>query len=347
MSSRNMIAANTSVFASLDEYCSRREEPIANAGSPRWISTTAHSRELLIGAKRTAELSFSSSVKIARYDYRNRAYFITSGLDSPETPTALTPEDVDSGLLTAFLADLTPTPCVSPTAIRNIVEVADKTTPGYDGHDLDSMQSLFPRIQVFSVDDLVDDESFKTFFLICLADRRRIDQWIDQQLVKTLYVVTDLNPSAIPYAILCRSTLDMDPSNLFLGLYRCLEALYAHTQAKDLMAVLGLSKPWTEMAETLEATLGWYPREEPSLEALLSHAVSDDLHAVMASLGGNIPEGARLEAYVAKRIYQLRNALVHYRPFIQRYSPAALDWNRLCEAMALLVVHIYGVVWKE
>lgn len=293
------------------------------------------------------ELSFSASVKVARFDLLSRAFFVTSGLDVPEVPVDLELEDLDGGLLTAFLFELAPTPAVPAAQIRNIVEVDDKTSdPGYDGHSPASIASLYPKIQVFSVADLLIEETFKTFFVICLSDRRRIDQWIDEQLAKTLNMITDLSPASIPYEVLCRSVLDMDPSALFLALYRCLEALYAHTQTQELMTVVGISKPWAEMAQTLEATLGWYPREEPSLEALLSHAVPEDLQAAVLALGDKIPVNARGEAYVAKRIYQLRNALVHYRPFHQKFSLKQIDWNRLCEAMALLVFHIYGEIQR-
>jgi hypothetical protein len=209
------------------------------------------------------------------------------------------------------------------------------------------VSGLYPKIQVLSVADLLREESFKMFFLICLADRRRIEQWIDEQLATILNMITELSPAYIPYEILCRSVLDMDPSALFLALYRCLEALYAHTQTQRLMTALEISKPWAEMAETLEAALGWYPREEPSLEALLAHAVAEDLQAIAAALNDTIPAEARSEPYVAKRIYQLRNALVHYRPFHQKFPFKEVDWNRLCEAMALLVFHIYGEINKS
>jgi len=110
------------------------------------------------------------------------------------------------------------------------------------------------------------------------------------------------------------------------------------------MTELGIARPWTDMARTLEETLGWYPREEPSLEALLGHAVIDDLRNAASSIDAEIPPDAKPAAYVAKRIYQLRNALVHYRPFHQHFSFKETNWNRLCEAMALLVLHVYGEV---
>ena len=347
MASRSMIEANVAVFGSLDEYCSSRGEPLSNAGRPRWISTSGSGRQFLMYAALVEELSISASVKVARFDLANRAFFVTSGLDLPDVPEHLRVEDLDGGLLTAFLYELKPSPAVAPSLIRDVVEFADKTsTLGYLGHDPLLVSSLYPKIQVFSVEDLLREESFKMFFLICLSDRRCIDQWIDRRLATILTLVTELSPASIPYKTLCRSLLDMDSSALFLALYRCLEALYAHTQTQRLMAALEVSKPWAEMAQTLEATLGWYPREEPSLEALLSHAVPEDLQAIASALNDKIPDEAGIEAYVARRIYQLRNTLVHYRPFHHKFSFGEVNWNRLCEAMALLVFHVYAEVTR-
>jgi hypothetical protein len=196
---------------------------------------------------------------------------------------------------------------------------------------------------VFSVRDLLIDESFKVFFLICLSGRRP-EQWIDEKLAQVLNSVSQLSAASIPYETLCRSILDMDQSALFLALYRCLEALYALTLTQKLMIAVKISKPWAEMAQTLEETLGWYPREEPSLEALLDRAEPEHLQAVMAALGETIPDNARSAQCVARRVYQLRNALVHYRPFHRKFSFKGVDWNRLCEAMVSLVFHVYDQV---
>lgn len=233
MPSRHKKTANTAVFKLLDEYCSIRDEPLSNAGTPRWISTTECGTDFLVRATLAEQLSFSTSVKAARFDLSARAYFVTSGLDAPEPPSGVELKELDGSILTTFLAELAPRPAAMPSAVRNVVEFADQlSTPGYDGHDPPSVCSLFPKIQVFSVADLSKDETFRVFFLICLADRRRIDQWIDQQLAGALAAITELSPASIPYEVLCRSVLDMDPSALFLALYRCLEALYAHGQAQ-------------------------------------------------------------------------------------------------------------------
>jgi len=345
MPSRNMIEAISTVFGSLDGYCSNREEPLLNAGRPRWIQTEHSGRHFLKDAVLVSNLSFSASLKLARFDFSNRSFFFTSGFDFPEPPSILQPEDLDGGRLTAFLYEMKPSPIASPSEIRNVVEVADKvSTSDYGGHDFESVLGLFPKIRVFSTEGLSKDDSFKMFLLICLSDRRRIDQWIDEELAKTLSSVTELSPLAIPYETLCRSILDMDPSALFMALYRCLEALYAHSHTSKLMTDLAISKPWFEMAQMLEATLGWYPREEPSLEALLCHADLEDLEAVLAALEETLPEGSNLQTCVAKRIYRLRNAVVHYRPFQQQTFPRKVNWNRLCESMSVLVFGVYSKI---
>ena len=136
--------------------------------------TTKSGQDFLIRATLTEQLSFSASVKVARFDISNRAYFITSGLDTPEPPNGVAVEELDGSILTTFLAELVPTPAATPSAVRNVVEVADKSTHDYDGHDAIMVCDLFPRIQVFSVKVSPTEETFKIFFLICLADRRRM-----------------------------------------------------------------------------------------------------------------------------------------------------------------------------
>jgi hypothetical protein len=231
-----MIAANTAVFGSLDKYCLDCEEPLSNAGQPRWISTTSSERRLLVDATLVAELSLSTSLKLARFDLSGRSYFVTSGFDLKEVPDPIQAVDLDAGLLTAFLSKLNPAPAALPSKVRDIVEVADKTsTPGYTGHDPLLISSLYSNILTFSIENLLIEVSFKIFFLICLYDKRCIQQWIDADLAKILNLVTELNPAFVPYEILCNSVLEVDPGALFLAFYRCLEALYAHTQTHRLM----------------------------------------------------------------------------------------------------------------
>ncbi len=344
MPSRNMIAANKAIFASLDDYCSVRGEPLANAGRPRWIRTAPLERRFLKESVLVHQLSFSPSVKLARFDFSNRAVFFSSGLETFEPPGQLRTEDLDGGSLTAFLSDVGLLPVVSPAQIRDAVEVEDKlSTPTYDGHDPVLISNLYSGIQVFSMDDLAQEESFKLFFLICLCDQRRA-RWIDDRLLAKLRSLAELSSLSIPYQTLCRSILDLDPSSVFLSLYRCLEAQYAYSHTGRLMAALQLSTPWIDVARTLEETLGWYPREEPSLESLLTYAQRESLEAVAAALNEVVPANSRIESFVARKVYQLRNTVVHYRPLQQKVSTDGINWNRLCESVSTLVFDVYEAI---
>src|SRR5258706_11727019 len=115
MQTRNMIEANIAVFGSLDQYCLRRGELLSNAGEPRWISTDNPGKAFLKYATPVAQLSLSATVKIARFDFYDHAFFVTTGLDIPEAPSVLREEPLNGGQLTAILSELRPTP-VAPTS---------------------------------------------------------------------------------------------------------------------------------------------------------------------------------------------------------------------------------------
>ncbi|WP_458761933.1 hypothetical protein [Cupriavidus basilensis] len=343
MSARNMIEAHTRVFASLDKFCLERNDPVKNAGAARWTAVSGKvDKERLLFAELKLSLSFADSLKIGRFDLADTSFFCTVGLDLPEEVDFLQEEDFGGGMLTAILDELAPLPVRSTSEIRNVVEVEDKVlTPDYKGHASSLIAMLFPEIRCFSVRNLADEETQRVFFLLCLSAASRGTLWMNSQLRETLTLIAELSPVAIPYRTLCRSIFDTDPSALFMALYRCLEALYAYSHTTKLMGRLSIQEPWSNVAQILEETLSWRPREEQSLGTLLRYAVLDDLRAILVAMGENASDEGDIVNRATKRIYNLRNSLVHYRPFHQSFQAEKVDWNRLCEATALLVLHVY------
>jgi hypothetical protein len=134
---------------------------------------------------------------------------------------------------------------------------------------------------------------------------------------------------------------------MFLALYRCIESLYAYSSAQKIISDLNLTHNWGEVAVALEDHLGWHPREESSLGELLINAARGDLEDIFRSTGEKVPEIGDLASATGRRIYQLRNNLVHFRPLHQQFDPQLVDWNRLCETMATLVWHIYTEVFSD
>lgn len=344
MSSRNMIEAHGRVFSSMDKFCSERNDPVKNAGVARWTATSPGvDKERLLFAQLQSSLSFADSLKIARFDHAEKSLFFTIGLELPEGLDFLQEEDLGGGVLTLIISELSLLPIKSTSEIRNIVEAEDKdSTAGYEGHSCASIASLFPEIRCFSCEKLTEDETSRVFFLLCLYATSRGMLWMKSQLRETLTLIANLSPVAIPYRTLCRSIFDTDPSALFMALYRCLEALYAYSHTTNLINKLGIEDSWSNVAQILEETLSWRPREEQSLGALLRHAVPSDLRTILLAMGENDLEDGDIVNRATKRIYNLRNSLVHYRPFHQSFHPESMDWNVLCEAVALLVLHVYN-----
>jgi hypothetical protein len=344
MATRNKIDANTKIFTNLDQYCSANGEPLLNAGEGRWITSTAGiDRQRLVSADMTSSMSLGASLKIARFDLEEVSLFCTVGLELPDQIAELLDEEVYGGMMTLVLSELCPTPNASALEVKNVIETG-RTTAGYKGHEPFEISPLFPTIRVFSGVDISEEETPRVYFLICLADCIRAGTWMDRRLRSNLELIADLSPTAIPYRILCRSLFDTDPAAVFLALYRCLEALYAYSHTSELMSKLNMDLEWNHVAQVLEETLAWRPREEPSLGILLQKAVSEDLKMMLTALGANLPEKANLVNYTTKQMYQLRNSLVHYRAFHQSFDPDKIDWNRLCEASALMVLHIYASI---
>jgi hypothetical protein len=340
---RNKIEANTDIFVRLDEYCASRGEPIFNAGAARWIQTQKEDREFLVYSTRIQDLSLSPTLKIGRFDHANRSYFITAGFDFPEIPPELEEEDLTGGALTAFVSELVLRPIARPIEVREVVEVGDKDSVGYEGHDFVQIASLYPLIQVVSSDILTEEDSLNIFLLLCLSDRRRYDHWIDENLAGAIKGLSALSTSAIPFDLLCKAVLDFDPSSLFLALYRSMETLYAREKTVALMKDLGITRNWVEVAQALESKLGWYPREETSLEGLLSHAKESDMNVAIGALNESLPGDSKLSSFTARRVYALRNGLVHYRSFLSLPYLSKIDWCRLCEAMIAVVIDVYAV----
>lgn len=345
MSDRNMKRANETVFAALDKHCLEKENPISNSGKRRWIASVKETKPVLKESILASSISFSSNLQIARFDHNHYSYFFTVGLDLSEIRpyNFLNEVDIDGSLLTLVLAELRPQPLASTYEIRNIIEVDDADgNPNYQGHSAEEIASLFPKVRCYEAENLSADETQRVFFLLCLADRTRSATWMKGQLKETFASLSDLNPTSIPYQTLCRSVFDTDPSSVFLSIYRCLEALYAYSHVTSLNGKLGLSQPWDQVAELLEQQLGWRPREESSLNSLLRGGpLKHDLEEALSAMNIALQPSADVFNVATKSIYQLRNSLVHYRPFHQRFTPQDIDWNRLCMAMCCLVLDAY------
>ena len=343
MPTRNMKGANTRIFQALDAYCADRQEPIRNAGEARWITTDGRDKVFIQQASVTAQLTLSSTMRMARIDFGGHAYFVTCGFDSIVCPSQLLEGSLDAGLLTVFLAEIAPSPIAAPTAIRDVVEIGDLKS-GYDYVGLDSSQvaEFYQPLQVYLTEASQVVDSARLFLILCLADRRCSEQWMDAQLTASLRNGFVLCSVGLPIELVCRSVLELDPSALFLVLYRFVEALYSYSLTEAIKTALGIKKSWIEISAKLDDILGWRPKEDQGIEALFELAESADVDAIISAMAITVPgDTKKVSAFVARHVYKLRNLLVHYRPVHHSASTQNINWNRLCEAMASIVLHLY------
>jgi hypothetical protein len=342
--SRKRTVAHQQVFKLLDDFCSKRADPVQNAGAARWIETpSVLEKSFLTDAKRVIDLQFTATRRAIFYVFREQSYCCTVGFEHAQPFWTIEELAVNGGLFTAIVADLLPRPIASTTAIRNVIEAQDKLqTAAYIGHDVELIAPLFPQIKIFTCPLVSTEEAYRVFFRFCVLECDHGDYWVQNELVAALIELCDLDSAGVPYQTLCRSIFDADPAGMYLGLYRCIEAIYALKSAKILATELKIAQEWNELAIVLEQRLGWRPQEASSLNGLLVHVPEGVLRDIFIALG--VPCDAIMPALreaTGAQIYKLRNALVHYRPIHHRNEYQNIDWNRLCIAMSTLVQSIY------
>jgi len=257
-------------------------------------------------------------------------------LDMPE----LDEFDASVGIQLALLSEVGPQPIASTSTVRNIVEVDDMTNPSYEGHDFASVSGLFPVVRAWKTFNVADDDSiWQIFLMISVKECQFGGSWIDDRLAEELTALAQLHVPSLPYRALCHSIFDLDPRSLFLALYRCIEATYAYETCQRLVDHLSLDTDWQSLAQALALTASWRPSEASSLQLSLRYALDNDLEDICRVLktdGGN-----DLRVRAGRAIYDLRNRIVHYRPWLDRTSIDDLDWDQICVSLVRIVLDVF------
>jgi hypothetical protein len=343
-----MIQAHREIFRILDDFCSARKDPVQNAAEIRYISgPTTEEKKFLQEAQCKIKLEFTATRRTILYDFENKSYFCLIGFDNSSDFSSIHEELVNGGNFTAVIADLMPKPVASTSEIRNIVEAQDKRLgASYKGHSQELIATLFPSVRIFSGEQVTEEEAYRAFFRFCLFECQFNDFWISTDLAQSLIQLCDVDSLKIPYQTLCRSIFDADPAALFLGLYRCIEALYALKTTSLLIGELSLKIDWNDMCVLLEKRLGWRAPEAASLNSLLTLGDEQDLKNVLHAIGHSSDfEMPALANAAGRQIYSLRNALVHFRPIHHKTEFERVDWNQLCRSIASLVHDIYEKIY--
>lgn len=344
--SRTIIPIQKAIFSHLEAYVARGGEPIDNPGADRWIAGDARDRAFLAGAEIKDVFKVSPRRTLARVDFRGMAYLCGIGFAGDDLPTGLNEVDLTPALLALVLYEAKPTPVATPLQVGNLVGALSNCDAGYLGHEFEVIASLFGVITVYCSEDFDPSETWRAYFEICVDTAITDDTWLDADIASKLLALSELAGLGLPFQTLCRSVFDADPASMFLALYRCLEALYAYSASKKLAREFGLELSWAEIATKIEKSLGWRPKEADSLLSLLKFARQEDLVAVLAHFGEEKPDVniSLLPDVATRRIYELRNNLVHYRPIHHFFEFKNVRLNEISATIEKIIRSIYSEI---
>jgi hypothetical protein len=270
----------------------------------------------------------------------NERIVVTIGFEFEPKLVELEFLEPSAGIQVAFIAEAAPQPTAHPSRIRDVVEFDDMTNPDYKGHQIAEIALLFPRISAWKTSNLADTESvWQIFLLISAQECQNGGSWIEADLAEELEALARLHVPSLPYRALCQSMFDLDPRSLFMALYRCIEATYAYESCRNLIVQLALDADWQDVAQALASTVSWRPPEASSLQLTLSYAIDEDLENLCRALGANSAQDLRVEA--GRAIYDLRNRIVHYRPWLSRSNIDDLDWSQICVYLVRIVLSVF------
>ncbi len=342
---RDMISTNEDFFKNLEVYCTHRAPELRLTPGIRYLEGDNENDKIIKHLSVLKSLSFGSHKNISHLTYNDDEYIALVGFNNVDLylnalqvfGEHLIEVELSSGYALVILHELQVKPLGAPEDIYDYLEADSKNNPLYEGHGYSQLLNFFPRIVL-----LQKRNQELTFMqlaaMLSVAESSFGSGWISESLMDELIPLAGEFEEPFPLESISRSVFDPDPRNLFLALYRCIEATYAKRKSEDLLRSLGVSTPWTEIAKILSDELKWRPRELSSLETVLAGAIAADIRSILIAL--DKPESTD-PVTAAKAIYKLRNQIVHFDSSRSNVEIDNYDWNAVCMGMVGAVYHIY------
>lgn len=350
MAKRNMIDANSALFRALGAAVGDLV-PKDVLLQKRAIQTSTDEKEWLKG------FSFRSSPHLvlgplSRFilgDFQNGLYLIAIGIEITSPPVDLEAIPLNAGLFTAVVSEMK----IPLASIQNLPQELREYVfyPIEKGKcellDIGVIRPYFESFSIFKVDPtsaLARDaeHGLRAALAATLCSPRSVPlAWPQTTLDRILYMTRDPVECA-PFHLLLRALTEARGDAAFLSIYRCIEQLFPIPAINELSEALGISNPPLQVAAKIEFHLGWRRREDEALAHLFSKIEIRLIDRIRNATGADesIENPARP---VAKRVYELRNQCVHYRPLHRDENTTHFDkWLDLCDSLLEVVQELYG-----
>lgn len=346
---RNMIKANKDLFAKL-AFAGGALISTNLSDQKRAIRTDKIEKDWLqkLTLRSPSHLFLDSASRFALGEYEDNLYLITVGVDINEMPVDLQPVHLNAGMFTAITCELDVPILRAPDLAQNLLEyVFYPVEDDCELIDMDVVVPYFQSIKLFLVDPtsaIALDREFglrAAIVAILGAPATRPLAWLDSSLDRLGTMVRDPNERA-PFHLLLRALTETRDDAAFLALYRSVEQLFPIPAISDLSAELGLSKPALGVAATIEKHLGWRRREEEAIAQLFAELDAVLIDKLLNAIGV-IAQAENQSKLVSKRIYELRNQCVHFRPAHAIGEVLKVDnWSTLTDLMLEAVQCLYA-----
>ncbi len=343
---RNRKVAISSVFDVLTDYASLRGSVVPQPPPPAYRTIYGDTEQVAILTRMTCSEYFRASAHVAMgiFEYNQERFVGVMGFDFEPDIAELGAVDVGAGAGIVMYLEFDAVPKASPLTVVNIVSAQSSADDNYLGHDFESIRQLFPSLQLFEIaPSAISSSNWPLLLRVAIGEAAQGGSWVGAALQQAVCDLADLQAPVFPYAALCRAIFDLDPRNLFMALYRCIEATYARDACEKLRTELGLRAPWYELAVKLDRSLGWRAAEAASINTTLINAAEDDLRAICDLLAAEIKDDLSVAA--GRAIYRLRNKIVHFRASDDQNYAADIDWDLVCKHMAYVVRDVFGAAF--
>jgi hypothetical protein len=315
--------------------------------NPRWIAKKDDAdiqlmAEATIQVKRLGQREVTAIIRDNK-----RAIFCVSGYERPDNIAAgLTKIDPTPGLFATFVTEANIPSTATASQARDILELDYKGVAGYNGHDLDRVLEVYPKLLFWEVDNpdtgQFMDDLFRISGSFVVRSYGQYPLEMSQTTKNKLIDVFENGPNLLPFPLILQGVLSYNWQSLFLDIYRSIEQLYSAPRLKKLSGKLQFGYSLSEVAEILESHLAWRPKEEEALSRLLqetSDAVRIALIEAIHDDPGPKPDATAEKC--ASVIYKLRNSHVHFRPAMQPKERADDRWDLIISAMCDALIEVY------
>jgi hypothetical protein len=346
---RNKITMNRILFERLIVRAKSDENPVAYPDAGRFIQRESELDANLLANGSVSNTVLTQQIRVVRVEDFQNIFFCVSGLlEAEDPPSGLEIADLTPALFTLSIVEgnLFPRRNVSSAMIKNILDDRYINNGlGYDGHDLDEIVPLFPSIIVYRVFDKLPYHKMIERVIGAILINNYLDGPVPFNS-NTMIAMANIFQSSshlIPFHNLVQAVLSISWEGAYLDIYRCIEQLYAFPRLSEFGRKFDLRHAVRDIAESVEAIIGWYPKEDEALRTLLelcdNSLIEEVCGAFMCEVGADHAQRCKS---AARQIYKLRNRIVDYRPSHERIAIADDKWNSIVISMVAIVEDLYS-----